>query len=54
MRGSTFVGAFYADHGVTDPARALARVQTTLSATGNQDWPNFALYGHDTCRKGSP
>ena len=48
------VGAFYADHGVTDPARALARIQTRLAASGNKDWPNFALYGHDTCRKEPP
>jgi tetratricopeptide (TPR) repeat protein len=43
--------SFYARNGSRDPARKLAEVQATLAKTGNQDWPNFMLYGHDTCRR---
>jgi tetratricopeptide (TPR) repeat protein len=46
--------AFYRDHGAADPARTLARIQAALARTGNTDWPNFVLYGHDTCRKEPP
>ena len=48
---SEVTAAFYRDGGLADPPRILARVQATLSHTSNQDWPNFALFGHDTCRK---
>lgn len=47
--------AFYRDHGATDPARALAKVQAELAQTNNNvDWPNFVLFGHDICRKETP
>jgi tetratricopeptide (TPR) repeat protein len=36
-----------------DPVRKLAEVQAALANTGNEDWPNFMLYGHDTCRTGA-
>lgn len=42
--------AFYRSDGVRDPPRVLARVQLALAATDNVDWPNFVLFGHDTCR----
>lgn len=51
---SEVTGAFYHNRGVTDPARALARVQAELAQTKNTDWPNFVLFGHDTCRKEMP
>ncbi|HSN30256.1 MAG TPA: CHAT domain-containing protein, partial [Kofleriaceae bacterium] len=37
--------------GVSDPVRSLARVQAKLATTANVDWPSFAIYGHDVCRK---
>jgi CHAT domain-containing protein len=43
--------AFFRAGGVHDPARALARVQTDAANSTNPDWPNFVLYGHDTCPK---
>jgi hypothetical protein len=45
---------FYSRNGPEDPARRLASVQAALAKTENQDWPNFMLYGHDTCRRGTP
>jgi len=46
---------FYREGGVADPARALARIQAALAATStNADWPNFVLFGHDTCQKETP
>lgn len=48
---SEVTAAFYREGGRADPARILARVQATLSRTSNLDWPNFAIFGHDTCRK---
>lgn len=42
--------AFYRANGAAEPARALARVQAALAETGNHDWPNFAMFGHDTCQ----
>ncbi len=46
--------AFYRNNGVADPARSLAHVQAALAQTSNVDWPNFVLFGHDTCRKELP
>jgi hypothetical protein len=40
---------FYRAGGVADPARALARVQTTLAKTSNTDWPNVVVFGLDVC-----
>lgn len=51
---SEITSEFYRNHGVEDPPRALARVQTTLAKTSNVDWPYFTLFGHDTCRKELP
>jgi tetratricopeptide (TPR) repeat protein len=48
------IDAFYRDDGIADPVRALARVQAALSTTTNADWPNFAVFGHDLCRKELP
>lgn len=45
---------FYSRNGLEDPVRKLADVQAELAKSGNQDWPNFMLYGHDTCRRGTP
>ena len=45
---------FYSRNGLEDPARKLAEVQAELARTENQDWPNFMLYGRDTCRRGTP
>jgi tetratricopeptide (TPR) repeat protein len=42
---------FYRNDGIGDPARALAHAQAALAQTNNLDWPNFALFGHHTCRK---
>lgn len=39
------------DRDITDPVRGLARVQAALATTDNTDWPNFAIFGQDTCRK---
>ncbi len=46
--------AFYRQSGVADPARVLAHIQAELAQTSNEDWPNFVLFGHDTCRKETP
>lgn len=44
---------FYEGGGARDPARTLARIQASLASNStNTDWPNFVLFGHDTCRKG--
>jgi CHAT domain-containing protein len=51
---SEITSAFYRNNGVADPARALAHVQAALAQTSNVDWPNFVLFGHDTCRKELP
>lgn len=40
---------FYSAGGMTDPVRALARIQAELADTGDADWPRFAVFGHDTC-----
>jgi tetratricopeptide (TPR) repeat protein len=40
---------FYSAGGMTDPVRALARIQAELADTGDTDWPRFAVFGHDTC-----
>jgi tetratricopeptide (TPR) repeat protein len=40
---------FYSAGGMTDPVRALARIQAELADTGDTDWPSFAVFGHDTC-----
>lgn len=45
--------SFYSLNEPKDPARKLADVQAALAHTGNEDWPNFMLYGHDTCRTGA-
>jgi tetratricopeptide (TPR) repeat protein len=45
---------FYRNGGITDPARALAKTQAALAQTPNVDWPNFVLFGRDTCRKELP
>jgi tetratricopeptide (TPR) repeat protein len=42
--------AFYREGGAADPARVLARIQASLALTANTDWPNFVMFGHDTCR----
>jgi tetratricopeptide (TPR) repeat protein len=42
--------AFYREGGAADPARVLARIQASLAQTANTDWPNFVMFGHDTCR----
>jgi len=39
------------DREMSDPVRGLAHVQAALANTGNTDWPNFTVFGHDTCRK---
>ena len=55
LRPVTDVGArrlttrFYSAGGMTDPVRALARIQAELADTGYTDWPRFAVFGHDTC-----
>ena len=41
--------AFYQANGAAEPARALALVQAQLAETGNTDWPNFVMFGHDAC-----
>lgn len=46
--------SFYAAEGAADPARTLTRVQAAAAKSSNVDWPNFALFGHDICRKESP
>jgi len=46
--------AFYRNRGVADPARTLAQVQAALARTANVDWPQFVVFGHDTCRKETP
>jgi CHAT domain-containing protein len=46
--------AFYRGGGLADPVRTLARVQAALAQTTNLDWPNFVLFGHDTCPKELP
>jgi tetratricopeptide (TPR) repeat protein len=58
LRPVTDVGAaeltreLYKSDGVIDPARTLARIQASLAdKSTNSDWPNFVLFGHDTCRK---
>jgi hypothetical protein len=43
---------FYSAGGMTDPVRALARIQAELADTGDTDWPRFAVFGHDTCSDG--
>jgi tetratricopeptide (TPR) repeat protein len=59
LRAVTDIGArevttkFYRAGGVTDPVRTLAHVQASLATTANADWPNFAVFGHDVCRKES-
>lgn len=45
-----FASEFYRRGGVEDPVRALAATQRALALTNNSDWPNFAVFGHDTCR----
>lgn len=40
---------FYRADGVTDPARALQRVQAELVTTKNLDWPYFAVFEPDAC-----
>jgi len=46
---------FYDEGGASDPARTLARIQAALAASStHDDWPNFILFGHDTCRKEPP
>jgi hypothetical protein len=40
---------FYSAGGMTDPVRALARIQAELADIGDTDWPRFAVFGHDTC-----
>jgi tetratricopeptide (TPR) repeat protein len=46
--------AFYRQDGPRDPARVIARIQAALARTRNPDWPSFALFGHDACRKEPP
>lgn len=46
--------SFHSPNVPRDPVRKLAEVQAALAHTGNEDWPNFMLYGHDTCRTGAP
>jgi hypothetical protein len=41
---------FYREGGAIDPVRALAAAQRALAGTTNTDWPNFAVFGRDTCR----
>lgn len=43
------VTRFYEAGGVKDPVRALAMVQARLSATDDQEWPSFAVYGGEFC-----
>jgi tetratricopeptide (TPR) repeat protein len=46
---------FYEGGGASDPARTLVRIQAALAENStNVDWPNFVLFGHDTCREGLP
>jgi CHAT domain-containing protein len=40
---------FYRAGGVADPARALAKVQSDLAKTGNEEWPRFVVFGPDVC-----
>lgn len=46
------VHALY-ESSMADPVRALQRAQAKLAETDNQEWANFAIFGHDTCRKES-
>jgi tetratricopeptide (TPR) repeat protein len=41
--------AFYRSGGVSDPVRALARVQARFADTSNTVWPHFSVFGHETC-----
>ncbi|HEY4239009.1 MAG TPA: CHAT domain-containing protein [Kofleriaceae bacterium] len=45
--------AFQRHGGTHDPVRALARAQLDASKTENKDWPQFAVFGYDICRKES-
>jgi len=40
---------FYDAGGASDPVHVLARVQAELTKTSNKEWPNFAVFGTDTC-----
>lgn len=40
---------FYDAGGASDPVHVLARVQAELAETGNKEWPNFSVFGTDTC-----
>ena len=42
--------ALYDEGALTDPVRALTRVQAKLAGTTNREWPRFAIYGLDVCQ----
>jgi hypothetical protein len=29
--------------------RVLAKIQSELADAGDEDWPSFAVFGHDVC-----
>jgi tetratricopeptide (TPR) repeat protein len=45
--------AFYRRNWFEDPVRKFADAQAELAKTSNEDWANFMMFGHDTCRRGA-
>lgn len=43
---------FYSQGGLNDAVRALAKVQAELAKTDDRQWPQFAIYGRETCKSG--
>lgn len=41
---------FFKRGGVDDPVRVLAAVQAELAGTDDPQWPQFAIYGRETCK----
>jgi len=42
---------FYEARGNTDPVGVLARIQAKLATTDNKDWPYFAVFGNEICKR---
>lgn len=40
---------FYDARGADDPVRTLAKIQAALAQTGNEEWPNFAVFSKEVC-----
>jgi len=48
-RARDVTSRFYDAGGASDPVHVLASVQAELAKTSNKEWPNFAVFGADTC-----